>query len=449
MRKLIAVLLFFFCAFTVFAQNRPRLAILPFVGGADGDGETIATLFSFQQDILQAFTVVPRTSAINALLDELNFQYSGYTDSDTIAQLGRALNADYVVSGHIRRLGDRNLAITTIVNVETFEMMAGDYREYRNIEEIRRMLPAISQKMIEAVQRDTSMLDKLAVAPFHVANRDVDIHDAETLAQILSIEITNTGRFAVLPRTATMQAALSELEYQLSGYTAEEEAKALGRAANADYVLSGEVRRLGTINLFTVQILHVEDGRLMDGDSRDYRTVVDGIRLMPEIARVLTDRVRAEAEEIARINQKRERVRFWSIGVFAGTSLADPWVTGTVRCTIAPLPYSFLEIGFDMGLISNNDWDNFYTMFPYIHYALFVPFQKKGGWYIGAGGGLMLEEYSKDDLVLSRMDFAISFTTGFNFWNMVDISYTLRTKDLTSVSNKISLGFTYRFNTKK
>ncbi|MCL2761619.1 MAG: hypothetical protein FWD36_00235, partial [Treponema sp.] len=41
----------------VFGQAKPRLGILPFTGGVGGDGESIATLFSFQPDILNAFTV--------------------------------------------------------------------------------------------------------------------------------------------------------------------------------------------------------------------------------------------------------------------------------------------------------------------------------------------------------------------------------------------------------
>jgi TolB-like protein len=233
--------------------------------------------------------VIPRT-AVNAIVAEQNFQLSGYTDSDTIARLGRQLNADFVVSGHIRRLGNRNLIITTIVDVESFELLAGDYRQYRNIQEVQELLPAISQKMIVAGRRDSSVLPKLAVAPFRVTNRGINEQDAEVLAQIFSVEITNTGKYVVLPRTATMQAALRELEYQMSGFTAEEEAKALGRAANADYVLSAEVRSLGSVNMFTAQILLVEDGRLLDGDRREYQTAADGIHLMPELARVLTDR---------------------------------------------------------------------------------------------------------------------------------------------------------------
>jgi TolB-like protein len=451
MKKIMAVLVFLCIVVSgTFAQTKPRLAILPFAGGAGGDGETIATLFSFQSDIQGAFTVVPRTSAVNALVAEQKFQLSGYTDSDTIARLGRLLNADFVVSGHIRRLGDRNLIITTIINVETFEQLAGDYREYGTIEEVRVLLPAISNKMITASRRNTQTLPKLAVAPFNIAVQGANIQDGETLAQILTVEITNTGKFAVLPRTTTMQAALSELEYQISGYTAEEGAKALGRAINAEYVLSAELRSLGSLNMFTAQILNVEDGSLLAGASRDYRTISDGIVLMADLALLLTDKagaqtiISARQRELSRAAFFADPARLWSVGVSVGSSVADPFVIGTVRGTVAPLRYSFLELGCDVGFISKVEGASYYSVYPFAHYALFLPFTQKGGWYIGAGGGCMIAEYQFDDLVVSRRIFAADLTAGVNIGNFLDISYTLRT-DFASAGHKISLGYCYRF----
>ncbi|MDR2541943.1 MAG: penicillin-binding protein activator LpoB [Treponema sp.] len=451
MRKMLLLFVFFVsCAFVAFSQERPRLGILPFTGGANGDGETIATLFSLQNDIQSAFTVVPRTSAVNALVAEQNFQLTGYTDSDTIARLGRLLNADFVVSGHIRRLGNRNLVITTIVNVETFEQMAGDYRTYRKIEDVRRLLPAISRNMIAASRKETTGLPRLAIAPFNIANIGVDIQDAETLAQILAIEIINTGVYSVLPRTTTMQAAMQELEFQMAGHTAEEEAKALGQAVNADFVLSAEARSLGNINMFTAQILHVEDGSLLTGNTLDYQVVADGITLMAELALLLTDPENA-VERITYLNRQRSRAirfgdpaKFWSLGASAGTSLADPWLTTTIRGTLAPLRFFFFELGCDVGFITGVENANYYSIYPFANLAMFFPFANKGGWYIGTGGGFMMAEYSIDDYSRSKRYPAANFTIGFNIGNLFDISYTLRT-NFNSASNKIAVGFSHRF----
>ena len=405
LKRLLLCIIFTFCYIFAFSQTIPNLSILPFSGGLGGDGETIAQIFSIQREILDAFTVVPRTNAVNAILAEQNFQLSGYTDSDTIARIGRILNADFVVSGHIRRLGNRNLIIATIINVETFEQMAGDYYIYRNIEDIRNLLPEISKNLIIASQRDTSNLPKLAIAPLKISNDSINTHDAETLAQILAIEITNVGMYAVLPRTTIMQSALRELEYQYSGYTADEGIKRLGQAANADYVLSAEARSLGNINVFTAQILNVEDGSLLIGDVRDYRVIEDGIRLMAELALFLTDQENATEQILAR-NRKIARVayfsnsaRLWGISFSIGSSFSAPLYIGTIRGTIAPFRYSFLDIGLDIGFGSNYEHESYYSLFPFIHYAFFLPFPmsdgtKRGGWYIGTGVGFMNSNYT-------------------------------------------------------
>jgi TolB-like protein len=441
-RTFIAALLLVFCSLAVSAQAKPRLGILPFAGGSESDGETIASFFSLQRDIMNAFTVVPRTSAVNALLAEQNFQMSGYTDSDTIASLGKMLNADFVVSGHIRQLGDRKLIITTIVNVETFELLAGDYREYRTVEDIPALLPGISRIIINASQRDTRGLPTLAIAPFRVSAGNVNEQEAETLAQILSVEITNNGRFAVLPRTATMQAAIKEQNFQMSGYTTEEEAAKLGAAINAQYVLSAELQRLGTLNYFTAMILDVESGRLIEGEKQEYRTVADGIYLMPEIAKFLADS--AGTIKKRQDEERRTYAKLWSIGVSVGSSFADPWIIGTIRGTIAPFPYSVLEIGLDAGFVSKVEDAAYWSLYPFAHYAFYLPFTEKFGWYIGVGGGFMIEEYTIDEWTQSGRFWAVDFTTGFNLWNMLNISYTMRT-NFSSGNNKVSVGFIYRF----
>ena len=69
--------------------------------------------------------------------------------------------------------------------------------------------------------------------------------------RVIFVLIGNAGKYVVLPRTTAIQAAMKELEYQMSGATAEEEAKTLGRAVNAEYVLSAEARSLGSSNMIS------------------------------------------------------------------------------------------------------------------------------------------------------------------------------------------------------
>jgi formylglycine-generating enzyme required for sulfatase activity/TolB-like protein len=273
--------------YTAQAQEKPRLAILPFTGGTGGDGETIGMLLSYEPDISNTFTIVPRTSAIDSIMKEQEFQRSGLTDTDTISGFGKQLNADFVVSGHIQKFGNHNLVLINIINVETFQQITGDYREYKDIEEIKNLLPGMVKKMVSAIRLDTAKLPGLAVLPFTIPS-GVNAQDAELLAQLLATEIANSGKYAVLPRTQTIRTAMAEQEIQRSGVTDPDSIKAIGQATNARYVLSGNVRSLGTKNMFMVSILNIEKASQERGNQIEYKDITDGLQLMAELSYLLT-----------------------------------------------------------------------------------------------------------------------------------------------------------------
>jgi TolB-like protein len=287
-RTRICVFLLLVSAAALSAQTKPRLAILPFTGGTGGDGETIAELFSYEEELRRVFTVVSRTSTIEAIMREQQFQRSsGLTDSDTIARLGRQYNADYVMAGHIQTLGARRLVLITIIHVESLRQIAGDYREYGAIEEVQVMIPDMAKRIVAASRINAASLPHLAVLPFAVP-AGVDQADAEMLAQLLAVEIANSGKYAVLPRTTTIQAVMTEHAIQRSGLTEADNIKVIGKALNAQYVLAGSVRSLGRTNMFTASIDNIETAERITGDHVNYRAMDDGLKLMAELGAKLT-----------------------------------------------------------------------------------------------------------------------------------------------------------------
>jgi hypothetical protein len=137
--------------------------------------------------------------------------------------------------------------------------------------------------------------------------------------------------------------------------------------------------------------------------------------------------------------------RLWTLGVSAGSTFATPWLTISLHGTLAPWKYSFFEIGCDIGFITEiEDAKNYYSLYPFLHYALFLPFKTKGGWYAGIGGGCMIANYIYPKETVSMNIFAADVIIGVNFLNMIDLSYTLRT-NFSGVSNKFLAGYTYRF----
>jgi hypothetical protein len=282
-----AIALMFLTLPSLEAQTKKRLAILPFSGGEAQDGETISILLSNQRALLDAFIVQPRNSAIDRIMGEQRYQrQSGLINSDAISEIGKLNTADLVVSGYIAKLSNTNLILISIIDVTEIQQIAGVYQTYRSIEEIRGLLPNLSQRLAEASRKSNQNLPGLAVPSFSVPS-NVNATDAMVLAQILATEITNSGKYAVFPRTSSVEDVLREARFQRE-HTAS--AMALGTSKHIDFILSSNVMGLGRMNLFASQILNIEVGNAIVGADREYQDMSDGVskNLMREIAAELT-----------------------------------------------------------------------------------------------------------------------------------------------------------------
>jgi len=286
MKRTLFMVALFLAAVALFAQKKESLAVFAFTGGSASDGEAIASSLTRQAALRNAFnrTTLVTRSTIATMNFEQRFQRnSGLTDADTIFELGKQLNASHVIAGYITKLGDRNLIIVSIMDVESLQQIAGDYRTYRNIEEVSALLPSIAQKLAAAVPRDTSKLQGLSVPPFNIA-ASVNRNDAMVLAQILACDLANGNKYAVLPRTDSVEAVLAEQQRQREGTTDQERIRRLGAGRNAQFVLSGSVQRLGSLNMFTTDILNIEDGSFADGHEEQYTDFSQGFDLIPKLA---------------------------------------------------------------------------------------------------------------------------------------------------------------------
>ncbi|MDR1351741.1 MAG: outer membrane beta-barrel protein [Treponema sp.] len=272
---------------TGMAAAKDNLAVLPFTGGAGTEGETIAELFSFSNELREAFALIPRTSITQAADSEQRFQGTGMTDPDTIAEIGKQLGARYIVAGNIAKLGNRNLLIISILKIDDLRQIAGDIQTYSKIEEIRDKLPAMARNIIAATRLESFGAGKLAVVPVAFQDEGVDQGTANTLAQILSIYLIRSGKYAVYPRTATLEQV--DAEYRTQDEAASEENRVdIGKGENPRLVLSVAARQLGRLNMFNASIINLESGEQTAGDSEEYYTLDDGIMVMERLAGKLT-----------------------------------------------------------------------------------------------------------------------------------------------------------------
>ena len=113
--------------------------------------------------------------------------------------------------------------------------------------------------------------------------------------------------------------------------------------------------------------------------------------------------------------------------------------------TFAPIKSSFFQVGVDVGLISGDADVGYYSVAPFVHYALYNSLANNNGWYIGAGGSYYIAEYDFPEGKLPLNIFAVDAIAGFRFINGLSISYTMRT-NFSTASNTIAVGYRFRFN---
>jgi TolB-like protein len=287
MKKILALCLYaLLCAGMIPAKD--NLAVLPFTGGTRGEGDTIAELFSFNKELNEVFSPIPRTSIARAIENEQNFQtVTGMTDPDTIAAIGKQLGARYVVAGSIARLGNRNLLIISIIKIDDLRQIAGDIQTYARIEDIQDKLPGMARNIISATRLEPPKAEKLSVVPVELG-ANIDRRVADTLAQILCINIIRSGKYLVYPRTGTLAQVEAEHRTQYSGVTGDRDIVGIGKGDNPRFVLSVGARQLGSRNMFNASIINLETGQQVVGDTENYNTLDDGMEVMERLAGKLT-----------------------------------------------------------------------------------------------------------------------------------------------------------------
>jgi TolB-like protein len=359
-----------------FTGKKGSIALFPITGARQEDGEAIISSLARQPVMREAFVkMTPLTQAnIAAMNFERNFQqYSFLTDPDSIFEIGKDLKADYVIAGHITKFGNHNLVIISIMGVESLQQIAGVYKPYNTLREIDAMIPEIANSLVSAVLHDTANLDGLSVPPFSISSDDQN--ESMVLAQILSCDLSNAGKFAVLPRTDNIQTVIAEHQRQRSGNFDLERVKRLGIGHNAKYVLSGKVEQIDNITKLAADILNIEDGSWFDGYEREFNNLSQGIVLVSELAALLTGRLsledikkteddsakKAEAEAKKK-KEREERESLWNdiLSVsnsefvffnpyyqFTTNDEVEIWgLGGELSIRFSPLP--FTTIGFEL-----------------------------------------------------------------------------------------------------
>ncbi|MDR1786285.1 MAG: formylglycine-generating enzyme family protein [Spirochaetaceae bacterium] len=149
MRKVVAGFVFMACVFAAYAQV--RAAVFPFEVRDNVINQSEAQAFygDFSNRFSRAgretglFSVVPRGDVEKLFTQEANFQLSRLSDSAKTAEYGRVLNAGWIISGQLSKVGTRIVFMISMYTYPDFVQIDGSQIYARDIDGLIDRIPGL------------------------------------------------------------------------------------------------------------------------------------------------------------------------------------------------------------------------------------------------------------------------------------------------------------------
>jgi len=153
-KKNFTLLIMILLASVCFGQTRQRVVVLPLENLAGpqhaNDVTTLTELvINFINDT-QRLTVIDR-SALNAMMTAQKWQMDDWADNDKTAEMGKVLNAHYIVRGTVSTLGTNLVVQSRILDINTAEVRGSANEQLRNMNEAYDKLNTFAQNLTRSL----------------------------------------------------------------------------------------------------------------------------------------------------------------------------------------------------------------------------------------------------------------------------------------------------------
>ena len=153
MRKFLLTAVFALIGSIIFAQQQPVVAVAPFdaiSGISASDANVITRVFYNRLFNANIVTLVDR-SVVERVIREHQFQLGDWSNTQKTAELGEALNADWIVRGEIERLGSYIIVTVQFFDIKTFQFRGGEDIRIANADEAYDRMDELVDKLIETI----------------------------------------------------------------------------------------------------------------------------------------------------------------------------------------------------------------------------------------------------------------------------------------------------------
>lgn len=144
MKKMFLFVLLVFLGMVVYAQQLPTVAVARFepVGVSNDEANVVTELF--MAELVNTGTVrVADRANFDKIIAEMRFQLSDWSNDQKTVQLGRALNAEYIIHGQFMKMGNTYLMTATMLNINTAQRLYSAREQFQSLDHIFTAMPNV------------------------------------------------------------------------------------------------------------------------------------------------------------------------------------------------------------------------------------------------------------------------------------------------------------------
>ena len=162
MKKILLTAIFVFISTLAFAQ-KPVVAVAPFdaiSGITAADANVITRIFNNRLGNTNIVILVDR-SIVERVIREHQFQLGDWSNSQKTAELGEALNADWIVRGEIERLGANIIITVQFYDIRTFQFKGGADIPLSNVNEAYNKIAPLVDNLVQTIGGNNKSLNPI------------------------------------------------------------------------------------------------------------------------------------------------------------------------------------------------------------------------------------------------------------------------------------------------
>lgn len=151
-KGLIFIWLLCFSVILGFAQTNPPVIVVPTfdtVGGVTSDEAAVTTELFISNLAGSGKIRIADRNSFNLIVQQMQFQTTDWSDNNRVAQLGRALNAEYIIRGQIMKMGNTIFITASMIDVNTTSIIVSAREQMNSFDELFVKLPQFCQQILD------------------------------------------------------------------------------------------------------------------------------------------------------------------------------------------------------------------------------------------------------------------------------------------------------------